>query len=201
MQLSYVQAALSGTVLLVIDEISMLNNKQLYMMDSRLRQARDSDKEFGGVNILLMGDLLQLPPVNAPFIFEEFKKPKKWFLSGLDLWKKFEYMELSKNCRVSDGPESETAIALGHIRLGHHFWELKDYLRRIPYVPYNLTPCAMEKKLVEENSGKTFIVLCAKRDEAAAVNKEVKSDKKTLAEICFSRRSKSSQTERSLRRS
>lgn len=68
--------------LLVIDEISMVRADLLDAMDEVLRWVRSSAKPFGGVQVLLIGDLFQLPPVlkdeewnllsgyyNTPFFF------------------------------------------------------------------------------------------------------------------------------------
>ena len=50
--------------LLIIDEVSMLRADLLDCIDLRLRQMRRRHSEpFGGVQLLFIGDLLQLPPV------------------------------------------------------------------------------------------------------------------------------------------
>lgn len=69
--------------ILIIDEVSMLRADLLDMVDFALRAARRSGKPFGGVQLLLIGDLYQLPPVvkqssenilysyyNSPFFFD-----------------------------------------------------------------------------------------------------------------------------------
>lgn len=69
--------------ILIIDEVSMLRADLLDMIDFALRAARRSSKPFGGVQLLLIGDLYQLPPVvkqssenilysyyNSPFFFD-----------------------------------------------------------------------------------------------------------------------------------
>lgn len=49
--------------LLIIDEISMVRCDLLDAIDGVLRKYRDRDKPFGGVQLLLIGDLQQLAPV------------------------------------------------------------------------------------------------------------------------------------------
>lgn len=49
--------------LLVIDEISMVRADVLDGIDAVLRRYRDGDRPFGGVQLLLIGDMQQLPPV------------------------------------------------------------------------------------------------------------------------------------------
>lgn len=48
---------------LVIDEISMVRSDMMWAIDAALRLNRDSNEPFGGVQVILVGDLAQLPPV------------------------------------------------------------------------------------------------------------------------------------------
>ena len=52
--------------LLVIDEVSMLRADTLDLVDLLLRSVRRSPLPFGGVQVLFIGDMLQLPPVVKP---------------------------------------------------------------------------------------------------------------------------------------
>jgi len=49
--------------LLIIDEVSMLRSDLLDAIDTILQSVRRNRRTFGGVQILFIGDLLQLPPV------------------------------------------------------------------------------------------------------------------------------------------
>lgn len=49
--------------LLIVDEVSMVRPDLLDGVDRFLRLNRDSNAPFGGVQVLLIGDLFQLPPV------------------------------------------------------------------------------------------------------------------------------------------
>ena len=49
--------------IIIIDEVSMLRADVLDMMDFALRSVRRNQYKFGGVQILFIGDLYQLPPV------------------------------------------------------------------------------------------------------------------------------------------
>ncbi|GIY94550.1 ATP-dependent DNA helicase [Caerostris extrusa] len=53
-----------------IDEISMVPY-ELCMIDSRLRQLKSPNACFGGINVLLFGDLMQLPPVRGHQVFRQ----------------------------------------------------------------------------------------------------------------------------------
>jgi ATP-dependent DNA helicase PIF1 len=49
---------------LVVDEVSMLDAALLDKVDAIARYARGRDKPFGGVQVVFIGDFLQLPPVS-----------------------------------------------------------------------------------------------------------------------------------------
>jgi hypothetical protein len=49
--------------IIIIDEASMLRADVLDMMDFALRHVRRNQQKFGGVQMLFIGDLYQLPPV------------------------------------------------------------------------------------------------------------------------------------------
>ena len=57
---------ISSLDLLIIDEISMVRSDLLDAIDSVLRRFRDRYKPFGGVQLLMIGDLQQLTPVVTP---------------------------------------------------------------------------------------------------------------------------------------
>lgn len=52
-----------GTNVLIIDEVSMLSRDLLSMVDVVLREVRQRDFPFGGMQVVLVGDFFQLPPV------------------------------------------------------------------------------------------------------------------------------------------
>jgi ATP-dependent DNA helicase PIF1 len=52
------------TDILVIDEVSMLDGKRLDLISGLAKLFRKSDLPFGGLQVVLVGDLFQLPPVS-----------------------------------------------------------------------------------------------------------------------------------------
>ncbi len=80
---------------LVIDEISMVRADLLDHIDSRLRTIRRIDKPFGGVQIVMMGDLKQIPPVvtdrEAEIVFKHYYTP---YFFGSAVLQKVEYLFL-----------------------------------------------------------------------------------------------------------
>ena len=71
--------------LIILDEISMVRADLLDHMDYALRQWRQRKEPFGGVQMLLVGDLLQLPPVIAGAkerTYYDRRYASPWFFSA-----------------------------------------------------------------------------------------------------------------------
>lgn len=54
----------NGTDILIIDEVSMLHGRRLDMVNRLSKVLRGSDAPFGGLQVVLVGDLFQLPPIS-----------------------------------------------------------------------------------------------------------------------------------------
>jgi len=54
----------ADTSVLIIDEVSMLSAGTLSMVDAVLREVRRTAQPFGGLQVVLVGDFFQLPPVS-----------------------------------------------------------------------------------------------------------------------------------------
>ncbi len=108
---------LSQLKILIIDEISMVKADLLYQVDSRLQEIKQSFDSFGGVSVLLFGDLMQLKPIQANWIFEAPKDSKFRLQHDVSpLWKLFHCIELSQNHRQGD--DKQYADMLNRIRFG-----------------------------------------------------------------------------------
>jgi len=56
----------------MIDEVSMVGNKMLLLINECLQKTEGNQREpFGGVSVILVGDLYQLKPVMGKWIFED----------------------------------------------------------------------------------------------------------------------------------
>lgn len=51
--------------MLIIDECSFLSPRDIYLINARLQALKESPDYFGGINIVFVGDLYQLPPVGS----------------------------------------------------------------------------------------------------------------------------------------
>ena len=61
---------LQNLKLLIIDEYSMIKADMLYQVDQRLKEIMLRDDPFGGISVILLGNILQLKPVQGTYIFE-----------------------------------------------------------------------------------------------------------------------------------
>jgi ATP-dependent DNA helicase PIF1 len=121
---------------LVIDEISMVPPNMIDAIDTILREARDVDKPFGGVHVIMVGDLFQLPPVISSdeekvYYTHRYKSP---FFFSADVFKHedsaFFPLILGQVKRQTD---SELIRALSSIRLGEDFRESLGLFNRTCY--------------------------------------------------------------------
>ena len=124
--------------LLVIDEISMVRCDLLDAIDGVLRKYRDRNRPFGGVQLLLIGDLQQLAPVASD---EEWKLLEPhyqtpYFFSSRALQQiQYVTIELQRIYRQSD---SRFVSLLGKIRENRIDQDVADQLNA-RYVP-NFVP-------------------------------------------------------------
>jgi len=91
--------------LLVIDEISMVRADLLDSVDAVLRRYRRNNKPFGGLQLLLIGDMQQLSPVVRPED-EEILRPyySSYYFFGSLAWQRTNYVciELNEVFRQTD---------------------------------------------------------------------------------------------------
>ena len=94
---------LENLVVLIVDEMSMVKSDMLYQLHTRLREIKQNNEvEFGGVCVLLFGDLMQLQPVKGAWIFEPPKSKKLKLVHTVhSLWHQFEPYILTENHRPS----------------------------------------------------------------------------------------------------
>ena len=89
---------------LIIDEISMLGATFMGKLDQVLRAVRNDETPFGGIQLLMFGDFLQLPPVqDQPFFTSPlwaYMMPKVIVLTTIHRQKDRAFAELLQRVRV-----------------------------------------------------------------------------------------------------
>ena len=99
------KSVIKNMELLIIDEVSMLRADLLDAMDFMMQTVRKKTSPFGGVQVLYIGDLLQLPPVIRDEEWRTLKnyyKGKFFFHSHVTQQNPPLYIELSKIFRQTD---------------------------------------------------------------------------------------------------
>ncbi|XP_033759087.1 uncharacterized protein LOC117341337 [Pecten maximus] len=102
--------------ILIIDEVSMVGSQTFSNVDLTLQEIFENDKPFGGISVLVVGDLMQLNPVGEAPVF----KGNKHGYSALApvLWHLFSLHELTDIVRQKEDPDF--AQLLSRVRLGQH---------------------------------------------------------------------------------
>src|SRR5690606_3174598 len=92
--------------LLIIDEVSMLRADILDAIDYRMRSVkRNFNEPFGGTQVLMIGDLFQLPPIVKDHewqVLSKFYKSMHFFESNALRQSGMVYLELDKIFRQKD---------------------------------------------------------------------------------------------------
>lgn len=145
---------------IVIDEISMVRSDLLSAIDKNLQIARRSRKPFGGIQVIVVGDFFQLPPVlqegsdEAQVFYREYSSP---FCFTTESWQSagFEMIALDKVMRTDD---EDFISLLQSIRMRTGiFRDAIDVLNHICYDKY-------------ENCDEDSIVLCSTNKDADSIN-------------------------------
>ena len=119
-KLAELRENLSELKLLIIDEMSLISSDMFYKLDAKLKEIFHEKKKtpFGGVGIMLVGDLLQIPPVTGGYIFTEPKNSVHRVAYDLqNLWELFKPWVLKHNHRQGDG--CDWANILNEFRVGN----------------------------------------------------------------------------------
>ena len=91
--------------ILIIDEVSMVRCDVMDMMDDVLRHYRHNDKPFGGLQVIMFGDLRQLMPVATDEDWDKLGKYYKspyFFSSDVIMKTRIPLLELSTVYRQAD---------------------------------------------------------------------------------------------------
>ena len=77
----YLWKRFENVKVLIIDEVSMLHHFRLDMVDKIIRHFRRNTKPFGGIQVVLVGDFFQLPPISR------MGEPEAHFVFKSDAWR------------------------------------------------------------------------------------------------------------------
>jgi ATP-dependent DNA helicase PIF1 len=104
--------------ILIIDEVSMLDSILCNTISDILKACKKSDKAFGGIQVIFVGDFFQLPPVTNTFCFQS----ESWINLNPIIF------ELTETIRQSDDKLFE--LILAKLRFGNLTKQIYDILKK-----------------------------------------------------------------------
>jgi hypothetical protein len=158
--------ALQACTRLIIDEISMVRADVLDGVDYRLREARGDDSPFGGVQLIMVGDPFQLPPVLTSADRRLFRKrlgyPAEHFFNARCLAPHHSFASPEWHCQLStqhrQSHDSEFRELLGRFRTG---------------CTTTVDLQALNERVVDRDRvSPDALFLCARNSEARLINAE-----------------------------
>lgn len=108
------------TDILIIDECSMLDGFLFTLIEKVLRHIRNNENPFGGIQVIMFGDMLQLPPVQA-------EQNKYFFETEAFAFGNFKSIVLNKIYRQND---KQFIDVLNRIRIGKQTQSDIDWLNK-----------------------------------------------------------------------
>ena len=188
LRLASLQEDFTNTVAVIIDEKSMIGCYTLWCIDQRLRQARPSqaDRPFGGLLVLLSGDLSQLPPVGDVSLYAKSARKTAKQQLGHALFQQFSECYMLVTPMRQLGEENELfrqelgRLARGTFTIGDwRRWSTRD-LSILPteekqrFETEGVKLCAMKADMVSFNeaglrrTGSPILVMRAVHNNATA---------------------------------
>lgn len=165
------RAVIRNMELLVIDEVSMLRADVIDAMDFMMRKVRRNERPFGGVQVLYIGDLLQLPPVvkNEEWqMLQKYYRGMFFFHSHVVQQYPPLYIELDKIFRQTDDQFisvlnnlRNNTITTSDIQVLNQFvkpdFDIKANKGFITLTTHNSKADAINSESLDELSGKQYI--------------------------------------------
>jgi ATP-dependent DNA helicase PIF1 len=156
--------------LLVIDEVSMVRCDLLDVIDAILRKVRGTNEAFGGVQLLLIGDLYQLPPVTkreewsflnrayaSPYFFDAhvIRRHPVLQVELTEVFRQTEPAFINILNDIRNNTITETSLKLLNERYDPEFQATED-LNPIIITSHNAEANAINKQKLEALSGQEY---------------------------------------------
>ena len=178
-KLDFLKKELEDAEVVIVDEMSMISVDHFYDLHKRLRKIFDSEDDFGGRALLMVGDILQLPPVQGRAIYSKPKGSQNAVWQSMkdkdqnpvgDLWKKLNVAVLKTNFRQGEGdPWTEL---LNRVRIGaqteddikvlksrkHTLLEKKQYKKALHLFYRNIDVYNHNNNLLNSLPGNFFVI-------------------------------------------
>ena len=134
-QINIMRANYAHACGMIVDEVSMISNQMLMAINMRMNEVLGSKDPvpFGGMPVIVFGDLFQLEPVSGsqPFVPLSSNVARKMF-GGFpcapNIWEGFKFRQLNTNHRQKGDDNIKWRTTLDHIRFGTLSSSDVDYL-------------------------------------------------------------------------
>lgn len=146
---------------LIIDEISMVKADTIDYIDQKLRLYRNNDEPFGGIQVIMFGDLYQLPPVlksNEKNILLQFYRGPYFFYAHIFKTYGFQVIELNHVFRQSD---ERFINILNHIR---SYRLTEDDIEELEQI---------RNRKVSEDYDNKYVHICSLKRDVQRINQEM----------------------------
>ena len=157
-------ALLQAIDTLIIDEISMVRPDTIDFIDKRLRVCRGCNKPFGGVQVVMFGDLFQLPPV----VVKNEKDILRVFYKGVY----FFYARAFQECGFH-------IVELNHIfrQTNPRFVEILNNMRSYQLTSEDVEDLeAIRNKKLSDSFDNKYVHICSHRRDVQAINDKLLGD-------------------------
>lgn len=156
------RAVIEKLELLIIDEISMVRVDLLHVIDKLLRafSGRGRHLPFGGVQVVLIGDLFQLPPIedNAWELLDQFYDSPFFFSAPVLQETAYQKIELKTIHRQDQKTERDFIRLLNRVRI--------NQAEKTDIIALNNRPIQITPQMFDDG----FICLCSTNRSANRIN-------------------------------
>jgi DNA-binding NarL/FixJ family response regulator len=148
--------------LIFIDEVSMLRSDQVAVMDAILKKLRNNKRPFGGVQLILIGDLFQLPPIVSNDISAIFlKNYKSEFFFDAEV--------------LQSNPLIQLELPYVHRQSDSRFIDLLNKVRMNQLTDADLQ--YLNKRVTETSEDSAFVIsITSHNEETNEINKQKLND-------------------------
>ncbi|EGT52608.1 hypothetical protein CAEBREN_30740 [Caenorhabditis brenneri] len=166
--------SLNSYKVILIDVINYVTSTTLAQIDFRLQDVLGKKKPFGGLSVIVMGDLLQMQPNEEPAIYQNVGEQKQ----RTNLWRLFEILELRDNERLNQDNHWDHSNVLEKIRssdnVGFVHRELLKTCDLKQNSDFGVTEAITElQKLRDAHPGKVFVILVPHEEMSMEVHQNM----------------------------